>query len=519
VTGSNSFIDSRKIESGSEIDTDVCIIGAGAAGITLVREIAGRDLRVALLETGGLDYEEDIQSLGKIQSLGHSYDVDGSRLRYFGGTTNHWGGHCAPLEQIDFEVRDWIPDSGWPFGLEHLKPYYDRAHGVIEIGNNSYDLEPIVSSLGFKSFPFTGQNVVSTLSRYNAQRFGSRYASEIDKTAGVKVYLYATVVSIDLDDGPRRASHVTVKTLSGNEIKVKAREFVVATGGIENARLLLDSDRQQSNGLGNRHGLVGRYFQDHIWYPNSLILPKSMNSAYDIYTRQIRYEEKDSLEVRCHVAISQEMTRTLRIPKFRAEIAKSSDVALAYSRLKELEITVEDVGSLLGNPRAVWRYLSSGKAPRPNAYFLQNYVEQVPNPESRVSLSSDRNALGQRLATLDWRLSEIDRRGIRAAHGVIAREVGRSRFGRFRDTLPDDDEEEVILDGAGSGYHHVGTTRMHDDPRRGVVDRNCRLHGFENIYVAGSSVFPCSGWANPTLTIVALAIRLADHLKKATGHG
>ena len=208
------------------------------------------------------------------------------------------------------------------------------------------------------------------------------------------------------------------------------------------------------------------------------------------------------------------MTRKLRIPKFRAEIGTWSDLSASLGLLKSGRITADDVLNLLGHPTAAWQYLSSGKSPEHNAYGLRNYVEQAPNPDSRVTLSKERNALGQRLATLDWRLSEIDRRGVRLAHETIAQEVGRHKFGRFRITLPDQDRESVILENAGGGSHHIGTTRMHVDPKRGVVNPDCRLHEYENIYMAGSSVFPCSGWPNPTLTIVALALRLADHLKR-----
>ncbi|MFZ1988261.1 MAG: GMC family oxidoreductase, partial [Alphaproteobacteria bacterium] len=458
------------------------------------------------------------QYLGSIQNIGRHYDTESCRLRYFGGSTNHWGGHCVPLQPIDFETRDWIPESGWPVSFDELKPYYERAHALIELGEDNYDPQAVANELGYKLFPFTGDKVVTTLSRYHPQRFGSRYATEIDDAPNINIYLYATVVSIDLDDSLRRATHVTAKTLAGNTIRFRAQQFVVATGGIENARLLLDSNQQVTSGLGNEHDLVGRYFQDHIWYPRSYILPASFDPSHAIYAMHMDYRQTPQVQIRCHLARSQNATRALRVPRYRAELATISSVLDSMTRVNSSNFTALDVMSLLGHPKAVWDYVSSGIGPELDAYLLNNYVEQVPNRDSRITLSGDRNALGQRLARLDWRLSEIDRRGVRTAQNIIAQEVGRHHFGRLRNLLPADDEESIILENAGWGCHHIGTTRMHDDPKRGVVERNCRMHACENIYVAGSSVFPCSGWANPTLTIVALALRLADHLNDRVFH-
>ncbi len=511
MNGLNSFIDTRQLESGAVIDADLCIIGGGAAGITIAREFIGTDKKVVVLETGGLNHEQDIQALANIENVGRHYDYDKCRLRYFGGTTNHWGGHCVRMEAIDFTERSWIPDSGWPFGLNHLNPFYDRAHDVIEIGGTGFDAEPVAAELGYKLFPFTGGRIKTTLSRYNRQRFGIRFAKDLDEAPNIFVYLYATVTNIDLDADGLRASHLTVKTLAGNEVTVNAPQFVLATGGIENARLLLDSNDKRPEGLGNSQGLVGRYFMEHISYPNGFIQPQAMEKAYGLYTDEREYEDGDRLRIRCHIALTQRLTQELQIPKFRSEIGLTSDLYESFQDLRHLRFTSDDVMKAVTNPVTFWNAAVFKERPTIDSFQLMNYFEQVPNRDSTVTLSEEKNALGQRYARLDWRLSELDRKCVREAHKIIAHEVGQSGFGRYNNQLPDD--EDVILEGARGGYHHMATTRMSDDPSRGVVDRNCRLHDVPNIHVAGSSVFPTAGWPNPTLTIVALALRLSDHLK------
>lgn len=515
MNGFDNFIDTRKIDNGTRIETDLCIIGSGAAGITLAREFAGSQTRIALLETGGLNFEADTQQLGTIQVVGRPYPVEQCRLRYFGGTTNHWGGHCSRLEAIDFEERDWIPDSGWPFGRDYMMPFYERAHHVIELGSLDYDAASIAAKLNYKLFPFDPLKVRTSLSRYHAQRFGIRYGAELNSSGNITTYLYATVTSLDLDPGHRFVSQVTVKTLAGNTVTVAAKRFVVATGGIENARLLLDSNEAQPKGIGNGHDLVGRYFMEHIAYPKSVIRPPVMDPAYDIYTGERPYLDGDPVGVRCHLALHQDLTRELRIPKFRTEIGLAK---VPLHAPFSAGFSMDDITNLMERAGSKLDRVINGAPWHPTCYELLNYTEQVPNPSSRISLSTDKNALGQHLTKMDWRLTELGREGIRIAHRVIAEEVGRSGFGRYLGFLPE--EEERILDGAVGGMHHMGTTRMHDDPRRGVVDRNCKIHGLENIYMAGSSVFPSCGWPNPTLTITALSLRLADHLKsEMTFHG
>jgi choline dehydrogenase-like flavoprotein len=369
--------------------------------------------------------------------------------------------------------------------------------------------------------PFDNSKLESVVARYNRMRFGTFYRDGLKGASNISVYLYANVTSINRHPDNDLIQDVTVKALAGHGIGVRAKYFILATGGIENARLLLLSNQIQKAGIGNQHDLVGRFFMEHIWYPSGIILPANQSAepaASDFYGERQVNEEK--VEVQCSLALPENVVRREKVPGFRAGIDvqktfrhSESVVSLRalYNSVRQFEYPEDfttHVLNIIRDPGSVLGHLVSDDGPF--VYRLNNFLEQVPNPESRIVLSQEKDVLGLNKAAIHWQLSEIDKEGLRKAQNQIAAEVGRSGFGRMRIELPD--EEDVLLKGAIGGAHHMGTTRMHVDPRSGVVDANCRIHGVRNLFVAGSSVFPTGGFANPTLTIVALAIKLADHV-------
>jgi choline dehydrogenase-like flavoprotein len=491
------FVDSRTLDDGTVVESEVCIIGGGAAGIALARELAHQPFRVALIESGDIDYDDETHELLEVVNTGRPYgSLPHTRLRFFGGTTNHWGGHCAPINPIVFEERPWIPNSGWPISRQDLDPYYQRAHAVMELGPMDYDAQRTATDMGMVLFPFDP----------------------------VRTYLWGNVTNINRDSANPVVTDVSVRTLSGKNYTVSARFFVLATGGIENARMLLLSRDVETRGLGNGNDLVGRYFMEHISYRSGIIFQSGAEDLLEFYSAE---HDHGDVAVRGHISLPDKLIRELEIPMFRTEIEIVGSSILnteASWSIRDLRESVaeqewpEDLGHHLMNILSGLDdivFFSDDKARFPAAYFLDNYVEQTPNPDSRIELAAEKDRLGLNLAAVNWRLSELDKAGIRKAHDVIAEEVGRSGFGRMRKELPE--QENLLLAGADGGAHHMGTTRMHDDPRLGVVDADCRIHGLGNMYVAGSSVFPCAGYINPTLTIVALAIRLGDHLKARMG--
>ena len=343
-----SFLDARKIKSGAHIKSDLCVIGAGAAGITIAREFANANLRVCLLEAGGLSIDPEVDRLSQIDDVGHrTGNVNADRLRFFGGTTNHWGGHCAPLEPDDFEKNDWIAYSGWPYSYQELRPCYVRAHGILRISEFDYDAEKIGSALGLESFPFDKTRVATTVSRYNRVRFGLTYGSELDRAKKIKVILYADASEILMrDSATDTIDTVTVRSIAGNQFRVKARYFVIACGGIESARLLLLSNRQRFSGIGNHNDSVGRFFQGHLWYPSGYIVPGTANPMLRYYLGEQSYGD---IHVRAHIALPSSKVRELQIPKFRSEIVPVS-ATLRHVKAIRNRVSIDDMLALISDP-------------------------------------------------------------------------------------------------------------------------------------------------------------------------
>lgn len=516
------YIDSRSLDDGTVVDSDICIIGAGAAGITLARELANQPFRIVLIESGGFDFEDETDGLRRAVNTGRKYPrLPYSRLRYFGGTTNHWGGVCAPMRPLAFEHRPWIPNSGWPISRQDLDPYYIRAHDVIRLGSFDYDAERTASAMGMSLFPFDPSRVETVMSRNNALRFGSHYRRELDEAKNLTTYLWGNVVNINRHPANPYVTGVSVRTLSGKRFTVRARYFILATGGIENARMLLLSRDVEAVGLGNGNDLVGRFFMEHIWYLSGVIMRAGTEDLLQFYDPESFFGD---VAVRGHIALPDELVRELQIPLFHAEIkarhpsvlntnaGKSADaVRESLERWEWPENLGRHLVNILSGLDDIVGHYAGEKERFPALYLLGNYAEQIPNPDSRIGLVAERDPLGLNRANVHWQLSDLDKHGIQEAQNVIAAEVGRSGFGRMRIAMPE--EEDLLLAGADGGAHHMGTTRMHHEPRRGVVDADCRIHGLSNVYIAGSSVFPTTGYINPTLTIVAMAIRLSDHLK------
>lgn len=288
------MIDSRTIPKNKIIETDVCIIGAGAAGITIAREFIGQNFQVCLMESGGFEFEDDTQSLYKGRSTGLEYSLENSRLRFFGGTTNHWGGWCRPFDEIDFEKRDWIPNSGWPFNKSHLKDHYRRAHEICQIGPYNYQVNTWVTK-DSPALDFNNNNIQTKLFQLSPPtRFGKVYRDEIINAENIDVYIYANALEIEANYNAKFVKKVKFSTLQNNIFWVSAKYFVIATGGIENARLLLLSNKIQENGLGNHYDVVGRYFMEHqefaacIFLPSNPYLPMNFYKPHKITLNNVR---------------------------------------------------------------------------------------------------------------------------------------------------------------------------------------------------------------------------------------
>jgi len=521
------IINSKELPQNHLIKSDVCIIGAGAAGITLARECRGQNFQVSLLESGGLEYEEHTQSLYKGENSGHPYyDLDSVRLRYFGGTTNHWMGACRPLDEIDFESRDGFPYSGWPFTRAHLLPYYNRAQKICQLSSfEDYEEEAWDSPQHFRGLSFLTPPLQTIVyQRSPPTRFGQVYREDLESAKNITTYIWANILEIKTDEFANNVTELRAGTLRGNRFSVSAKIFILATGGIENARLLLLSNSVNKVGLGNQHDLVGRFFMEHPEYPSGTLLLTAPQAEMEAY----RNVKKNNVRFLRAMTLNAETLQGEKLSNFSIEFRALEDESetdsIGIESFKEIYRTFQK-GKIPGD---FWTHITNvmrdiddvaahayGKVFQsssiPTRYRLFSRTEQVPNPESRVVLTEKRDEFGLPRVQLNWQLDVNDKHRMRRAHEIIGKVIGSSGIGRLRVELIDD--EKTWPSPLQGGYHNMGTTRMHENPKKGVTDANCKVHGISNLFIAGSSVFPTSGYANPTLTIVPMTLRLGDHIK------
>jgi len=526
--------DLHDLTDASVLESDVCIVGAGAAGISLARELSRLGHRVCLLESGGLDFDNQTQALFEGKNIGFDYyELAHSRLRFFGGTTNIWGGRCALLDNIDFEARDWVPFSGWPFARSELEPWYRAAHQQLELGEFNYE-HRVWETLDVTEDPLPSERISARLWRFDetSERFAHARCDDLINSERVSVCLHANVVHLQATDDAAHLRHLVIRTLSGPEHQLSARVFVMAAGGIENARLLLCSRDVEPAGIGNRHDQVGRYFMEH---PHGRIGRIHTNKPFELWEALQKRFPPSGPPLAPVLRLSDQAQRSQRSLNsaltFKLQRAPEKGVSLdkrLYLRLK-YELNPTNRGRAAHHAfRALKKWIHKTVRSRierwranrgTTALYAIVRAEQAPNPASRVVLSDQLDAFGRPLADLDWRLNAQDKASVVALGQTLDEELQRLGVGHLAlsDWLTDEDNLRWPVDPTVSnhpigGYHHMGTTRMSESSATGVVDGHCRVHDYSNLYIAGSSVFPTGGWANPTLTIIALCLRLAAHL-------
>jgi choline dehydrogenase-like flavoprotein len=524
------LIDSRSVPSDTVVDCDVCIVGAGAAGIAMAREFAGGPFRVCVLESGGLAIDNETQALNQGECVGLGYELETTRARCFGGSTRWWGGFCRPFEPYHFERRSWVPDSGWPFGLEQLEPFYRRALDLCGFDDGGFDVTAAVGRLsrarGHKA-PLADGHFIHRLALIKTGEdrwFGQAFRQELAASGNLKVFLYANVIGLETNDDGRRLTAVRVATLTGGGFQVTARVVVLAAGAVENARLLLAANDRVNVGLGNQHDLVGRYFMEHATFVPATIAPGGRagpsplcDSRYAVLNLPLAVELNPSPALQrklrlldCAIYINavfrgENSNGVHVLKKIHERMWRGYARSLSAREALQLAAGSLDVGCFVLGWFSQARCLVSH-------YQVRLHLEQSPNRDSRVLLSDRRDRLGQPMVRLDWRLTELDRDTVRRTTAMLAREAGRRGWGRMSIALPAGGDPSFPA--PDWIWHHIGTTRMHPDPAQGVVDADCRVHSLENLFIAGSSVFPTAGNHCPTLTILALGLRLADHLKQ-----
>ena len=547
------ILDANSIQNGAELQADVCVVGGGPAGIALTLSLSERGLSVLMLESGQLQEDAKTQSLyeGEVADERLHSPPDKYRQRRLGGSSAIWGGRCMPFDPIDFETRNHVPNSGWPLSYDDLLPYYPQANTLAEAGRFSYDageafgpqLEPLIR--GFDS----PRVRTSGLERFSCPtHFGTRYARRLQLAPGVQVLLGANCTAVRLQADGQAVRGLEVATLAGTRFVVTPRAVVLAAGGLETARLLLASRDVTPAGVGNFHDVVGRYYMCHIAGNVGTLTvqgpTRNVRHGYEVAPEGIYCRRRLSVTAaeQRRLGLANAVAR-LHFPRITDPAHRNGVLSglflarrlISYEYGKRLNdgnatspghyarhlfnVVADplDTTAFLGH----WllrRSLAERKFPsvilrnRTNRFSLEVHGEQMPQAGSRVTLTDRVDALGMPQLRVDWRYCQADIDSVRGTLDVLVQEFAQSGVASFdynRDTL----EEDIMRFGAYGG-HHIGTARMGHDPRTSVVDADCRVHSVRNLFVAGSAVFPTSSQANPTLTLIAMSLRLGEHLAR-----
>lgn len=551
------IVNAETIPFGDTLSCDICVVGAGAAGITAALELARAGIKVILVEAGGTKWNSRCQDSykGTVLNPDLHAPLDAYRHRRLGGTTAVWGGGCVPYDNIDFEYRNYVPYSGWPITAKDLEPYYRRAHEYCNCGEFTYQVREALPGAAPNMIPGLpdGEVVTSVLARFSLPtNFGSAYFTDLKNAPNIRVILEANCLSIDVTLNGDRVSQLTLVSPRKERFRIQAKAFVLAAGGLEVTRLLLASNQVHKDGIGNHSGWLGRCYMSHISGNIAEVKllgdPKAVAYGYEL--------DPDGVYCRRRFCISEQAQRELRLlniavmldhppmhdpahgdgvlslvffaKHIRAIGAKippeySKDLAMGrtprnvyWAHMRNVLRDIPKIAMVM--PEFSYkRLVPKRKMPslvlksEANTYSMHYLAEQAPNPDSRVCLSSERDAFGMPRLLVDFRISNIDAESVYRAHMLIDQKLRKYGCGYL--VFRASDAVAAIRNQVGAGGHDIGTTRMSKEVSQGVVDLNCRVHGVQNLFIASSAVFPTSSHANPTLTIVAIAARLADHLR------
>jgi len=520
-----SLIDLSNGSSVVRLDTSICIIGSGPGGAFAAVELAADGHDVLVVETGTSIADMDPGGFVDSVSVEGGATLRFGFSRQLGGSSNLWSGRVAPFEFVDFEKRDWIDESGWPIGLQDLYPYYVRAAGLMRLPypNFLHSHQQSVSSELASLLPQSPDDLLDVKRFFWVEppfNTGDHLKSAMRASDGrLRILTSAHVRRLVQNPAGNLVSHAVVATPDGHELKIMARYFVLAAGGIEATRILLNSTSTSSKGLGNEDDLVGRYFTTH---PKAdlgvLVLNERVPISYPLFVDctvdggRIRHGLGFSARMQAehhglnhYVQISPMLE--YRLSSFFEAVKGSSALNSPFiDRSRFIRSFLPGLGLMAFE--AIGRL--AGLQRRARLFMLRAFLDQHPNRSNRILLSSACDRFGDRKVDIKWSFSDQDRQSVLLFFSCLDQEFRKRGLGHIESTLSEMHDWPLV----GVHSHFMGTTRMGNNPKHAVVDKDCRVFSTENLFISGPSTFPTGGYANPFFTIAALSLRLADHLKR-----
>lgn len=530
------LIDGSSLKINTSLEADVCIMGGGVAGLVLAKELAINFDKIIVIESGGENFSPESQELNSPGAKSNSFFPDPlySRMRFLGGSSNHWENNTSPLDPIDFETRDWIANSGWPIRYDDIVQYYPAAGEYCGVKSDGYKKNFWLNKLDKKDI-FSDSSILETAIAKASRpptRFFYDYKKEISSLSAVDIYTNSNVVDVEFDGENNVIKKVFFESVPGFRHEVKADVCIMCMGGIENARMLLTFNEKYNNKIGNNYDNVGRYFMDHPVVRAAHFYPHDMN-IYSLY----KPSDLGSRIVLGFWKLKRKTVVSNKICNIRMPLVPATNYTLSdgisshhiikdalsngelpdnfgqhiLNFAKDIDMVIEAIS------RKKFKEKLFDHADDKEAYQMPVMVEQTPHRDNRVRLGDVKDRFGTKRVEIDWEVKPDDKDRMWKALGIVANEVGANSLGRVR--LLKDRSDRIWGDQLGFGHHHMGTTRMSSNYNDGVTDAAQKVFGTNNLFVAGSSVFPTGGHVPPTLTIVAMTIRLARHISREYSHG
>jgi choline dehydrogenase-like flavoprotein len=515
------LIDGNSWDGPSTIETDVCIVGTGIGGGTLVSRLGKMGTRFVAVEAGGIHKNASVG----MDNVGRPFVMPVTRAIELGGTSNLWHGVLSPLDRADFDERPWVPHSGWPIRYDELVPYYRQAAELA--GVERYDLfdeqaQPpeLATQLGLMPFDRSLLNNKMFQQRLDILRFKKEVKRVVGKATNQHCLYNTVALEFEPTNVRTRVGCLRTRTTGGREIVIKARAFIAAAGALETPRLLLNSRKMNDQGAGNHNDQVGRYLMDHPM-GNLLQIKFRKPLCAPIYSDT---KSSPAMKVKTGLLFSPDLQRREGLPNHCFYIRpsfvegindESERIKLSLLTLRDSRMTLADFARVAANPNVVAQVLAYKTWLRVTYKFgdLFFLTEQVPNPESRVTLSDKRDTNGYPIANVDWRVTSEDIESMKRAYRVLTTEAFSTEHFTFTHKSWEETRWEERYTSAA---HHVGTARMAETDRTGVVDADLRVFGIDNLYICDGSVCSTAGNVNISLTIAALATRLAERLSTAS---